>query len=280
MNRNLLLIIIVLLGHCLCAQEGTILYTDYDPDLTQTFHNYVQADRLEFDLDKDGVSEWLFTSYYSNAMDNGIALLIRPNVANSFPEVDTLGFYRKLRLKKCQFGDTLSNINWEPGNTSTMWCRYYGYENPGFYSHDMFGARYLTNNGFCYAWFEISVECDSSSWDHMPTVINLTVHRSAYCTRQDYPLRAGQINFTWDIPENENFVLAFIYPNPTNGSFNVRGKNLSKIEVYNTLGQRIANVQPQGDVTTVELGNQPAGMYFIDITDQVGRKCVKKVVKQ
>ena len=144
----------------------------------------------------------------------------------------------------------------------------------------MFGTRYLTDNGFCYAWFEISVECDSSSWDNMPTVINLTVHRSAYCTRPDYPLRAGQIDFTWDIPENENFVLASVYPNPTNGLVTIMGKDLKHAEVFNTLGQLVFSVQGKGNELRIDLAALPVGVYFVTTTDEEGRKFVRKVVRE
>lgn len=276
MKRIFLLLIVLSFGRCLYAQGGDILYTDYEPDITQTFHNYVQTDSLKFDLDRDGVYEWLFIG--APYIHNSIRIIIKPNVANSFPGVDTLGYYRRLRLQSCQFGDTLLNLNWEYG-AQDFWATYWGYENPGVYPHDMFGVRYLTDNGFCYAWFEISVECDSSSWDQLPTVINLAIHRSAYCTQPDYPLRAGQTDYTWDIPENENSALASVYPNPTSNMLTVMGSNLHQIEIYNALGQRIITRPAESDRTTINLNIQPTGVYFVSVTDKEGKRCVKKVVK-
>ena len=50
-------------------------------------------------------------------------------------------------------------------------------------------------------------------------------------------------------------------------------------EAFNALGQRIASVKGGGERLTIDLSGQPAGIYFVNVTDSVGRKCVKKVVK-
>ena len=71
-----------------------------------------------------------------------------------------------------------------------------------------------------------------------------------------------------------------IYPNPTNGLATVTGKNLKSAEVFNILGQRVAKVQGQGETLQIDIANLPAGVYFVNIMDEEGRKCIRKVVKE
>lgn len=52
------------------------------------------------------------------------------------------------------------------------------------------------------------------------------------------------------------------------------------VKVFNTLGQRLATVQGDGEQLTADISSLPAGIYFVNITDNGGRKCVRKVVKE
>ena len=71
-----------------------------------------------------------------------------------------------------------------------------------------------------------------------------------------------------------------VYPNPTNEQFTISGTNLKQAKVINTLGQCVATAKGEGERLTVDISNLPAGVYFVNITDGEGRKCVKKVVKE
>ena len=82
-----------------------------------------------------------------------------------------------------------------------------------------------------------------------------------------------------DLEEKENLVCN-LYPNPTTGQVSITGKDLKQAEVFNTLGQRVATAQGEGEQMTVDISTSPAGVYFVNITDGEGRKCVKKVVKE
>ena len=70
------------------------------------------------------------------------------------------------------------------------------------------------------------------------------------------------------------------HPNPTNGQVTITGKDLKTAEVFNTLGQHVAIAQGEGERMTVDISALPAGVYFVNITDKDGRKCVRKVVKE
>jgi hypothetical protein len=60
----------------------------------------------------------------------------------------------------------------------------------------------------------------------------------------------------------------------------ITGLNLRQAEVVNTLGQRVAAVKGEGNQLSVNISNLPAGIYFVNVTDEEGRKCVRKVVKE
>ena len=71
-----------------------------------------------------------------------------------------------------------------------------------------------------------------------------------------------------------------LHPNPTTGQVTITGKNLKCAEVFNTLGQSVATAQGEGERLMVDIGALPAGIYFVNVTDGNGRKCVRKVVKE
>ena len=82
-----------------------------------------------------------------------------------------------------------------------------------------------------------------------------------------------------DIDEKESMACT-IHPNPTTGFITINGKDLKAAEVVNTLGQRVATAHGKGDQLTIDIANLPEGIYFVRITDEQGRKCVRKVVKE
>ena len=71
-----------------------------------------------------------------------------------------------------------------------------------------------------------------------------------------------------------------IYPNPANGKVIIEGIEAAEVQIYNAIGQCMASVTGKGEPLTIDISNLPAGVYFVNITDGAGRKCVKKVVKE
>ena len=83
------------------------------------------------------------------------------------------------------------------------------------------------------------------------------------------------------IPENEDSNdLVTVHPNPTMGFVSVKGENLRQAEVVNMLGQQLMRVENEGNELHIDIATMPAGIYFVYVTDQVGRKCVRKVIKE
>ena len=71
-----------------------------------------------------------------------------------------------------------------------------------------------------------------------------------------------------------------IAPNPTSGQLTVMGKELRRAEVLNMLGQHIISVNGTGDELQIDMADLPSGVYFIEIADAEGKRCVKKVMKE
>jgi len=72
--------------------------------------------------------------------------------------------------------------------------------------------------------------------------------------------------------------LLSVYPNPSSGMFNVKGlKGIENIAVYNTLGQKLANIQINGK-TTVSFDLDLKGVYIIRFSHSNGESTTKKVI--
>ncbi|MBR5726128.1 MAG: T9SS type A sorting domain-containing protein, partial [Muribaculaceae bacterium] len=57
-------------------------------------------------------------------------------------------------------------------------------------------------------------------------------------------------------------------------------ENLRQAEVFNMLGQLVLTALGKGNGIYIDMTDLPAGVYFVDVTDEEGRKCVRKVVKE
>lgn len=74
-----------------------------------------------------------------------------------------------------------------------------------------------------------------------------------------------------------------IYPNPTNGEFNVRCNSLSEnttIEISNTFGQVILKDHITETNSTFNLQDQANGIYFVKILEQGKISSYKKIIKK
>ena len=80
---------------------------------------------------------------------------------------------------------------------------------------------------------------------------------------------------------NENEIHSIsIHPNPTTSLVTVTGENLRQAEVVDLLGQQVISTQGKGDEIQINMSALPAGIYFVNVTDEDGRKCMRKVVKE
>lgn len=78
-----------------------------------------------------------------------------------------------------------------------------------------------------------------------------------------------------DVAENEEETIS-IYPNPTRSQIVIEGVEVAKVEVYNTLGQRVMTSRQQ----VIDLSELEAGMYFVRIVDESDAVSTVKFLKR
>jgi hypothetical protein len=72
--------------------------------------------------------------------------------------------------------------------------------------------------------------------------------------------------------------LLSLYPNPSTGSFNVKGlKEIEMISVFNTLGQRVVNIATTGKAS-VSFDIELKGVYIVRFSFSNGESITKKVI--
>ncbi len=267
MKRTLFIITALLLCGIAFAQEGEIIYQEFEPAIHYSFTCSLEDGSpvgglyVPIDLDHNGEDDYLF---HNNVDGHTCAMRMEflpgGNVQNSSAS----------RQKMVHEGDTLTNIVWG------------GYSLPRFFTTGVhwIGVKWPREEGCCYGWIKTSLECFDTLWFGEPTRIEFYLHGMAFCTQPDYPLIVGQTSFDWDALDDEVTPFANVHPNPTHGLVTITGKDLKQAEVINALGQRVATVKGEGEQFTVDISNLPAGVYFVNVTNGEGRKCVKKVVKK
>lgn len=98
-----------------------------------------------------------------------------------------------------------------------------------------------------------------------------------------------QIDPDFDIISNNNSTLDTVdvqlsslkfYPNPTKGLVNIqvsKGVNISSVEIYNTLGEKIKHIPLSSSTFSVE--NLASGVYFVKLKTSEGN-LVRKLIKE
>jgi hypothetical protein len=89
----------------------------------------------------------------------------------------------------------------------------------------------------------------------------------------------SSISINWEpvitsIEDNSFGESYIVYPNPSTGIFNIKGKNIIEVEIMNVSGALIY----QGAFTVIDLSNQPDGIYYLKITTHSGT-ITKKIMK-
>ena len=76
-----------------------------------------------------------------------------------------------------------------------------------------------------------------------------------------------------------NLTLISIYPNPTKGIFSIKAKNIEKIEIANSKGQIIKQIEVNGKKNNIDLSLQAKGFYFVKVITSIGIAVEKVVVE-
>ena len=255
--------------------DGCFIVKTYTPDEWHVLHGTTYVD-----MDDDGEWDFKYYKHTSSSMMSAPWLFAREGAC--FHKIDIPGFeyndpddFNTFTDYNTPFND--NTLIWETdfyGSrifTEKNWVGNYHLDTLVFKS----GIRNGQEGEYYYGWMEayavVTYNYDSV-WFHLA--------RTCYCTIPNYPLRLGQTSFDWGIEDNEATTFATLHPNPTNGLVTITGKDLTQAEVLNALGQQVATAQGKGKTLHIDIANLPTGVYFVRVTDEEGRKCVRKVVKE
>ena len=232
------------------AQQGDIIYVDFDPDwIGQSWY-----DTLWIDFNEDGERDLLFYWELNSA-------------ASSTVLHTTDGSW----TIHAMFGsDTIPPYPALP-EIENYWFTSLIFERPTLNSSapiQKYAIRHQVGNDYYYGWFKVL------------SVGTVSFDKYAFCTILNYPLDWGQTDLMGMEENEESLAFATVHPNPTNGIINITGENLRQAEVVDMFGQQVLSVQGKGEELHIDMAKLPAGIYLINITDEEGRRCVRKVVKE
>ena len=86
-----------------------------------------------------------------------------------------------------------------------------------------------------------------------------------------------QANLSSELFEKENIS---VYPNPSNGIFNIENEGSTIIEIFDILGNQITTQKANVGDTMVDLNGFTAGIYFAKITTENNQTQTVKLIKQ
>lgn len=293
MKKYILILMALFAYNALYAQKGEIIYTDFEPDTITHFFLSANISIPPFyiDLDHDGENDLYF--YGEDETHNMISSVLRCvqrydsdwrfrlpyQIYHEDPMVPIEG-------DTIREGDVIADIegSWALAyrflySRHHSWAAPYEEVSPDPDSHYYISVRHEVEGGYCYGWIDSHIYITESA-NYEPQEIYITIFRMAYCTIPDFPLRVGQTDFDWNTDETESKAFATIYPNPANATLTIIGENLRQIEITDMLGQRVATHQAEGPQATIDISALPTGIYFVGITDENGKRCVRKVVKE
>ena len=248
MKKHLILAVLLMAALGLKAQQGEIIYVDFDPDwIAQD-----SFDTLWIDFDQDGTRDLLF--YW---------------VLNGAATMQTLVTAESWEIHPMKDNDTIPPYPVIP-EIEELWVTHPYVLPPGGYhpygSSLKWAVRHRVGEYYYYGWFQI--------------LQYVSFDKYAYCTIPDYPLRWGQTSLTEGIDENGSVAFATVCPNPTKGMAAIKGENLKQAEVLNMFGQQVLSLQGKGNELHIDMTMLPAGIYFVTVTNEEGKKCMRKVLKE
>ena len=81
-----------------------------------------------------------------------------------------------------------------------------------------------------------------------------------------------------NIEEIESLNNVNIYPNPASSVINVTATNLTKIKIYNAVGQLIHNEEASSDNVTVDTQDWTNGFYYVTVETANGNSTSQKII--
>ena len=83
------------------------------------------------------------------------------------------------------------------------------------------------------------------------------------------------------IEENQSRMDISVYPNPTTTEVTINFGKAARyaVQLCNTLGEVLAQTQINSTTLSLNISNEPKGIYFITVTDEARNKVIRKVIK-
>ncbi|MCU0433195.1 MAG: T9SS type A sorting domain-containing protein [Bacteroidia bacterium] len=259
-------------GMTLASGAGAqIVYTDINPD------TLIIGGTYSINMDNAGNPEMIVNCYSSSTNGNGYSSLsIQPPGANAVRAFQVYA-YATPEIIALNAGDTIGaqNTDWiqqsaQNGNL------YLGYVNvsgnytigqwPGL-SDKFMGVRFTVNNQPHYGWVRLSLSIGSDS---------LLIKDYAYNSQPNQYIIAGQTVITSETETEVQQPYMHVYdralfvnlPEVTSGA---------SIHVYNTMGQTVLTYPVTERVERIELGELPAGVYLVQLTEADGTVTSRKI---
>ena len=80
--------------------------------------------------------------------------------------------------------------------------------------------------------------------------------------------------------DNFSFESLKLYPSPTKNTLNVSyNQEISNVEIYNLVGQKVANITPNANEGQIDMSDLASGAYFVKVTSNNATRTVK-VIKE
>ena len=262
MKRIAFLAIILLSFLSVKAQEGEIIFTDFEPDLCISVQTapIMPHDTIYVDFTNDGVADFK-------------VFFIMVSTGTIYPYNIVVDGYD--RTQRGEY-DTIVPSETYPWFTGGYYC--WSIENPTFFD-EIVGVKKIVDGNNYYAWVRLYSERIPHGggvvFDKMWTYVD----KFAYCTIPDYPLRWGQTSLDDDIAEHYAANI-MVYPNPTTGIINVSGENITAIEVVNIMGQTMLKKNCDGDEANVDISSFTPGIYFVKVGMNDGNEFSEKIIKE
>ena len=248
------------------AQEYYLLYKEYDPD-NWTVLGVDQ--HYDIDINEDSIPDIVYSTFDGGS--GSVYIASYAYAGNGWAACNHCIEYSGYNNIFYDLSTPLNDSTLVFGGRCLAEYYTYGQVPPLFYK---VGLKHCEGGNCYYGWAEFEEDRQGS------VKALFHVSRTCYCSIPNYPLRWGQTSLTDDLTENESVAFATLHPNPTTGLVTITGEDLRQAEVFNALGQRVAMVRNESGQMTVDVSGLPAGLYFVNITDEEGRKCVRKVVKK
>ena len=256
------------------AQQGEIIYIDFEPDSLVELKQYdlYPESKMMIDFDYDGHPDIRITSY----------------VYSAGGWFDMICYEPEWELHEFRPCDTLTPMNEPEHYWSTRIAWMWDYCNGIDTISDKFAVRHKVGDAYYYGWFRVYItRCPPSPY---PWV---ALDKMAYCTDPNYPLVWGQTTISQSVEEETVENLISVYPNPANGTLFVetfpetspnetvtsfetfQETSLHTYRIINMMGQTILSGHITAETQRINIESLPAGMYFISLGDMTQKFIVK-----